>query len=137
GTVDNVLTKNKKLIELLLTNNYLEYIKTATFEQSERPIGFEGDSPIAYETDIVRIVHNNPTLGSYLKRTEERCKNLKNFLKELNSNNNYFLIYSINNFDVNRKTHTLRGNNFINNIKYLQEKCLLDKTIFIGTMGKV
>ena len=137
GPVDNVLTKNRETIKLLLTNKYLEHIKTANYIESERPISFVGDSPVAYDTDLVRIVHNNPKTDSYIKRTKERCENLKNFLKQLKTNTNYFLIYSINNFDINRKTHTLRGNNFINNIKLLKEMNLLNKTIFIGTIGKV
>ena len=135
GPVDNVLTKNKKIIELLITDKYLEYIKNATFIQSERPIGFEGDSPIAYETDIVRIVHNNPLQEKYIIRIEERCKNLKDFLAQIKTNNNYFLLYTLNSFDINRKIHKLKQNTFITNIKYLKEAGLLDKVIFIGTVG--
>ena len=136
GPVDNLLTKNKKVIKLLVEDKYLEYIKTATFEETERPVGFEGDSPIAYDTPIVRIVHNNPLLERYIKRTEERCNRLKEFLAEVKTNKNYFLIYSLNSFDINRKTHKLKGKVLVENIEYLKSIGLLDKVIFIGTTGK-
>lgn len=136
GPVDNLITKNKKVLELLFNDKYLDYIKGAEFTESSRPIGFEGDSPVAYETSVLRIVHNNPHLDSYKKRTEERCQNLKDFLAELPKNKNYYLVYSLNNFDINRKMHTLRGKTLITNIEYLKKLSILDRVIFVGTVGK-
>ena len=135
GPVDNVLTKNKDVIKLLLNDKYLSYIKTTKFTQTERPIGFPGDSPVAYDTPLIRIVHNNPLLESYTKRTEERCKNLKEFLSQVRTNKNYFLLYSLNSFDINRKTHKLKNKVFIENVEYLKTVGLLDKIIFVGTVG--
>lgn len=132
GPVDNVQTKNYKVIELLLTNKYFDYIKNAQFEQTSRPAGFSGDSNIAYSTPIVRIVHNNPLTDKYLSNLKVRCKNFNNFIKNLDDTK--FLIYAINIYDI-KEDHTLRGNNLITNIEYLKKVRLLDKVIFIGSRG--
>lgn len=137
GPVDNIITKNVKCLELLLNDKYLDFIKHTKFTESERPVSFEGDSPIAYDNENVRIVHNNPLTEKYIKRTQERCENLKKFIKKVREDENCYFLYSLNNFDVNRKLHTFRGNTFVNNVEYLKKLKLLDKVIFVGTYGKI
>lgn len=132
GPVDNVQTKNYQVMELLLNGGYFDYIKNAHFEKSSRPAGFDGDSDIAYSTPIVRIVHNNPSTQKYLENLAIRCENFKNFIAHLDKDK--FLIYSINVYDL-KKDHTLRKHNLINNIEYLKKVKLLDKVIFIGSVG--
>lgn len=133
GPVDNVQTKNYKVIELLLTNKYFDYIKNASFTQTSRPAGFKGDSNIAYSTDIIRIVHNNPTTQKYLDNLKIRCENFNAFINNLDSSK--FLVYAINIYDI-KEDHTLRGKNLITNIEYLKKKGLLNKVIFVGSRGK-
>ena len=135
GPVDNVLTKNYKAIELLCNNKYYDYIKNATFIEKPRKASFLGDSTIAYCTDIVRIPHNDPRTKEYLTNLKARCETFNNYLKTLRTNNNNFLIYTINFYDVTA-SHKLKKNNFINNIKYLKKLNLLNKTIFIATKTK-
>ena len=123
GPVDNIVLKSKEGIRLLVENKYFDYIKKTiennAFKITPRIPSFDGDLDTAYDTNIVRIVHNNPLEPKYLKNLKIRCDNLKEFLKNINNKNNY-LIYTINLCDVGIKTHKLIGNHFEENVKYLK-----------------
>lgn len=138
GPVDNIVLKNKEGIKLLVEDKYFEYIKDTiknnAFKITPRIPSFKGDLDTAYDTNIVRIVHNNPFEAKYLENLKIRCKNLKEFLNNINNKDNY-LIYTINLRDVGIKTHKLIGNHFEENVKYLKKLGLLDKTIFVATTG--
>lgn len=139
GPVDNVVLKNKEGIRLLVENKYFKHIEDAiknnSFKITSRKPSFDGDSELAYDTDIVRIAHNNPFSERFLKNIKTRCNNLNNFLKDIHKDKNKYLIYTINLCDVGIKTHKLKGKNLENNIQYLKKLNLLDKTIFVATTG--
>jgi len=133
GPVDNVNTKNKKIIELLYNDSYLKYIQTAVFKQTKRDPSFKGDSSIEYSTDLVSILHGNPLTIKYIENLKVRCDALKDFLKEINTNQEYYLIYTLNIYDVDFKRNKLNTQNILDNIECLRKLNLLSKTIFVGT----
>ena len=134
GPVDNVLTKNYKTIDLLLTNNYLNYLKNNIPEQKDRQPSFEGDSTVCYSYELVEIVHQNPQTEKYLTEAARRVNNFNNFLKNI-ANPAYYFVYSLNIYDLDNKTHKLKLNRLEDNIKYLKQHNLLQKVIFVGTIN--
>jgi len=137
GPVDNVIAKGRGLISALLDGTYIEHIKNGTPEIKSRNPIFLGDSPVYYCYDIVNIVHEDPRTDKYQEVLQKRLANFKDFLDQVRSNDNYYFVYSLNIFDLNKDTHKLNGNILLKNIEYLKEKKLLDKTIFVGcTPGK-
>ncbi len=132
GPVDNVITKGYKCIELLLNNEYTDYLIDNKPIIAKRTPNYEGDSTNSYTYDFVEIVHQNPLTGKYIDEIKNRINNFNDFLKNINKDNYYF-VYSLNIWDMNNKTHKLNSTIFEENIKYLKNKKLLNKTIFIGT----
>ena len=134
GPVDNVLTKNYQTIDLLLTNKYLDYLKNNIPEIKERTPNFEGDSAIGYCYNLIDVVHQDPRTDKYLAETAKRINNFNSFLANIKKPDYYF-VYSLNIYDLDNKTHKLKFDRLEKNIKYLKQKKLLDKTIFVGTIN--
>ncbi len=134
GPVDNVITKSNKCIELLLNNKYVDYIKKTSPKLAKRNPNFSGDSEISYIYDLVEVVHQDPRTTKYLTELKNRQNNFNEFLQNINKDNYYF-VYSLNIYELDNSTHSLKANRFETNIKYLKEHKLLDKTIFVGTVG--
>ena len=55
------------------------------------------------------------------------------FYKKVLTDDKYYFTLNLNEFDVDKKTHRLKGNKFIEILDYLKELNLLDKVIIVGT----
>ena len=121
GPVDNVLLLNAWAFKLLLEDKYYNYFITAPKQKY---------SEIRYNFKDIRIYHNNIEDPKYLIELKKRTETLKHFLSDIKTNKNKYLIFAI--------PHTFYTNKKLNSelekcIKYLKEKNILDKVIFIGS----
>lgn len=133
GPVDNVITKGIDFLEVFLHGDYLSYIKNHTPIVSERIPANPKDHPFLYEYPIVSILHNDPRTEKSYKNLQKRLDNFKDFKQKVLTDKNYYFIYSLNDWDVDKTTHKVFINKFIQNLDFLKKEKLLDKIIFVET----
>lgn len=138
GPIDNVYSVLPQNIELLLNNEYYNYITTSTPQEYPRRPSFVGDTGRTYDYKTVKIIHNNPLTVEYQKQLLRRIEAFNEFYKQLKENKNYYFTINLNNEIVNPATNTfISEEKLLEIIKILKEYNILDKTIFVGLKQKI
>lgn len=133
GPTDNVVTKGVNFLKTILHSDYIKYLKTTAYATKPREPEFNGDSPIEYMFPIVNIVHNDITKDKTWAELKLRMTNFNAFKQKVLTDAQYYFVYSINDYDLDKRTHKINLDIFIENIKYLQQEGLLNKIVFVET----
>ena len=133
GPVDNVITKGIKFLKILLEGDYLKYLQEHKPIITARKPSMPGDHEYDYKYDIVEISHNDPRTEKSIIELTKRLNTFKQFKTKVLNDSEYYFIYSINQYDLNKETHKMNLNIFIENIEYLKKQGLLNKIIFVET----
>lgn len=136
GPVDNVILGNPKTIDLLLQDKYFDFITTSTFIQEPRKKGWPEDYGYfsKYLDDMVWIAHHDPTTQKYKDELKKRCIIFKDFYQKVITDPNYYFIFNLNEFCIDKKQNNLLNHTFVLEvINILKSYNLLEKTIFVGT----
>ena len=136
GPADNVVAKGINFLKVLLHGDYLKYIKTTAYTTAKRTPGYVGDSAVEYRFPIVDIIHNDITKENTWAELNKRLINFKNFRQKVLTDPTYYFVYSINYYDVDRQSHQMNRDIFIENLEYLKAEGLLNKIVFIETRNK-
>ena len=116
--------------------NYLNYIKTTPYTTISRTPGYNGDSATEFRFPIVDIVHNDITQQKTWEELTRRINNFNIFKQKVLTDPNYYFVYSINYYDVDRQSHLMNRKIFIENLEYLKKEGLLNKIVFMETRNK-
>lgn len=133
GPVDNVVTKGVAFLRELLHGDYLAYFDKHVPKITSREPSLTGDHTSEYNYPIVVVSHNDPRTEKSKKELASRLDTFKEFKTKVLTDPDYYFIYSINQFDLNKQSHEIDLRIFEENIKYLKQEQLLDKIVFVET----
>ena len=134
GPIDNVLIEKVGAIQLLLENNYYNYVKNKPVKLT--PKAPQGNDPLFSSSYFagMTMLHNDPKTEKYLNELKTRIEVFNQFYTELKQpKNNNFFIFVLNNRTNYYGQKTLRGTLLIDILEYLKKLKILNKVIFIGT----
>ena len=134
GPVDNLAGVDRVIcFENLFEGD--EILKELSAEPiiTDRTPNFEGDSDKYYIYKHYMVCHNDPRTEKYKIEFERRLRVLQDFYKHIQEADHYF-VYSLGPSEIDRSKNTLQtDNNLKDIIKFLEERELLKKVIFIGS----
>ena len=137
GPVDNVYSVSEKNIELLLNNQYFNYIRNTKPKIYDSKIWFDGDLGKTFEYETVKLLHNDPSDENYLASLQKRVDTFNTFYNNLKYKDNYFFTINFNKEIVNSSTNTFKNEKLLLAIiATLKKYNILHKTIFIGLTQK-
>ena len=133
GPIDNVIIKGYFAIEALLLNKYYELMYSSSYTIRKRYIEKAEDFPLLYDFGFVEILHNDPMDIKYKLNLVKRINEFNTFLNNVKNKDNYYFIFTFNNYYINDHTHELNSSAFIQLIELLTDYGIKDKVIFIQT----
>lgn len=137
GPVDNTSLKSVNGLKLVIENKLYDFVKNtpSTKRHKNENEYRKGDCEweTIYPNRTLSFVHNTPDNEHFFVNFKARCDALSDFISKAKTDNNYWLIFTLNGNFVKYNTGELILNNLEEVLSYLKDIGLLSKTIIIGS----
>lgn len=134
GPIDNVLIKGTDAIEALFLNKYFEILYSSGYSTRNKYITPQDSYPLLYDFNFVEILHNNPFTTKYKLELTKRINTFNYFLNKCKTNDDYFFIFTFNNWFINDSTHEVNHLGVTELLNLFKNYEILNRVIFVQTI---